>query len=129
MDWSNIYHFKQDEFRCKCGCGKADMDEEFMLRLDQMRMAAGFPFIVTSGYRCPDYNDQVSSTGRTGPHTTGKAADISARGHEALKIVDLALSHSMTGIGVAQKGGGRFIHLDCLVNGERGAPRPWIWSY
>jgi hypothetical protein len=40
----------------------------------------------------------------------------------------LALAKGFTGIGVQQKGGGRFIHLDNLPNGP-GQPRPTVWSY
>ena len=59
-------------------------------------------YIVSSGYRCPEYNDQVSSSGLTGPHTTGRAVDVVCSG-DALKIMELAIKHGMTGIGVSQK--------------------------
>jgi hypothetical protein len=43
-------------------------------------------------------------------------------------VLKLALEAGFTGIGVAQKGSGRFMHLDDLLNDE-GQPRPTIWSY
>lgn len=126
-DWAKLPNFSEHEFLCKCGCGRADMDPEFMDKLQAIRTAVGQPMKVNSGFRCPDYNAKVSSTGTAGPHTTGCAADISASGPLALKIVHLALMVGMTGIGVAQKGdhAKRFIHLDDS-NIHR---RPWIWSY
>jgi hypothetical protein len=33
-----------------------------------------------------------------------------------------------TGIGIAQKGEGRYVHLDDLPSVE-GQPRPTLWSY
>lgn len=83
---------------------------------------------VTSGYRCPKYNAQVSETGLGGPHTTGHAADFSIRGSEAYRLVGAAMRRGFTGVGVSQKGDSRFIHLDDLPITVT-SPRPRIWSY
>lgn len=82
---------------------------------------------VNSGARCPAYNNKVSGTGLTGPHTKG-AIDVGVRGDQALTVVRIALEEGFTGIGVSQKGDKRFIHLDDLPNAP-GQPRPTIWSY
>jgi hypothetical protein len=43
-------------------------------------------------------------------------------------VLRAALNAGFTGIGVKQKGKGRFIHLDDIEDsGDR--PRPWVWSY
>lgn len=105
------------------------MNKQFLEKMDALREKVGFPLIITSGYRSPQYNASVSSTGETGPHTTGKAADIAIRGHQAHALLKTALELGFTGIGISQKGESRFVHLDTLENGEQGAPRPWIWSY
>ena len=120
-------YFSMEELTCSCGCGRMEMDADFMARLVTLRRELGFPFPVTSGYRCPDYNDEISGTGRDGPHTTGKAVDIQVVGSEAHKLLGSALGAGITGIGVAQSGdhSGRFLHLDKLS----GPTRPWIWSY
>ena len=122
MDWSKVTHFKQSEFMCKCGCGKADMDEGFIKKLDAVREYLGFPLKINSGYRCPDYNNAVSSSGFNGPHTTGKAADIGISYGEARTALTTLCLH-FSGIAMMQKGEakGRFIHVDTL------APR--VWSY
>jgi uncharacterized protein YcbK (DUF882 family) len=96
--------------------------------LDRLREVYGKPLIVTSGYRCPQHNQRVSSTGPSGPHTTGLAVDLGVSGREAVTVLRLALSLGFTGIGVQQKGGGRFLHLD-MVPDSHGHKRPWIWSY
>lgn len=107
------------------GSGKFFMDYLFLRGLDDLRGKCGFPFIITSGYRTPEYNSKISTTGRTGPHTTGKAADIATRGNDARIVLANALEMGcFTGIGLNQKGDGRFIHLDTIERNE-----PLIWTY
>lgn len=85
------------------------------------------PMIVTSAYRCPEYNDEISSTGLNGPHTTGKAMDIKIYGSDALDLLHWSLYHGITGVGIKQSGNyeKRFIHLDTIQNDYR----PGIWTY
>lgn len=123
--WPN---FSEEELRCKCGCGRADMRPEFLDRLQDVRTAYGKPLTISSGFRCPDHNSKASHTGFGGPHTTGRAVDIAIRGHDAHALLSLALSHGFTGIGVSQKDASRFLHLDDLEDAAS-CPRPWIWSY
>jgi zinc D-Ala-D-Ala carboxypeptidase len=119
-------HFSDDELKCK-HCGEVHMDEEFMEVLEDIRNAFGKPMYVNSGYRCPVHNSNVSSTGPTGPHTTGKAIDIRIYGYDAYRLIGIAYSHGITGIGVNQKGpmGRRFVHLDIIHSDLR----PRVWSY
>ena len=126
-DWSKYRNFSRSEFECKCGCGQAEMSGAFMDLLQGLRNKCMFPLIISSGYRCPDHNDGVSSSGRTGPHTTGMACDISTSGVEAWTLLSHAVRTGMPGIGIKQHGTGRFIHLDMLSNNTH--PRPRVWSY
>ena len=123
MNWSSIRYFKEEEFRCKCGCGGAAMDETFVRMIDTLRHEYGRPLKVNSGYRCPNHNAKVSGTGMTGPHTTGKAVDLGVFGPDADRLLELAYKVGFNGKGINQKGvlGGRFIHLDMLDKR--------IWSY
>lgn len=126
-----LRYFKLSEFACKGGtcCGGRNLiDHAFVAELDELRHRCGFPFVISSGYRCPIHNSRVSSTGQSGPHTTGKAADIAVSHANAHKLLKLALDMNFTGIGVQQKGGSRFIHIDNLPN-SAGQPRPTVWSY
>lgn len=131
MIWNEIQFFRPAEFACKCGRCKSDgteMSLDVVNKLDQLRERMKIPLRVTSGYRCPDYNAQVSTTGRNGPHTTGRAADIAVAGPDAFRLVrHCTLGGWFTGIGVHQRGdhAKRFIHLDDLD----GDGRPWIWTY
>ena len=124
-------YFTVEELRCE-HCGEMHMDNTFMHRMVLLRRACSFPFIVTSGYRCPEYNNSISTTGLNGPHTTGRAMDIHVTGEEALEVVSKATAYGMTGVGIKQKGAynGRFIHLDDLEKDlSVGRTRPHIWTY
>lgn len=120
-------HFSHAELACKCGCNFLPA-QDFMDKVEALRVAVGFPMRVTSAARCPAHNARVSGTGRTGPHTTGRAIDLGVSHGQAHAVLSKALEMGFTGIGVQQKGGGRFIHLDDLPNAP-GQPRPTVWSY
>lgn len=134
-------HFSMEELTCQCGCGVMSMDNPFMQKLVKARKDCGFPFNVTSGYRCPEHNSKVSKTGKEGPHTTGQAVDIKTKGDEAHKIIDAAYMAGILnplgdddergGLGVKQHGthSNRFLHLDDLADDQTAGPRPWVWSY
>lgn len=127
MSWD---FFSQEEMTCTCDCDRVDMDDVFMSRLVLLRREAGFPFVVSSGFRCPEHNQRVSSSGTHGPHTTGQAVDICCSHKHAVWILEHAFALGFRGIGVSQKGPvkKRFLHLDDLAT-ARGRPRPHVWSY
>jgi uncharacterized protein YcbK (DUF882 family) len=123
MDWSKYPNFKADEFSCK-HCGQNKMQPEFMDKLQELRNLYGKPMKITSGYRCPKHPIEAAKKA-SGAHSTGLAADIGVDGGEAHKILSLAMQLGFTGIGVQQKGAGRFIHVDLV----KSPPRPNVWSY
>ncbi len=118
-------NFTREELACKCGCGQSIEDELFLYHLQRLREMFGEPMIVSSGFRCPQHNNNISSTGLTGPHTKA-AVDIKVSGPEAFRLMWLAISCGFEGIGINQKGEihQRFIHFDRLKNN-----RPRVWSY
>lgn len=126
-------HFNEDELRCHCGCGRMEFTDAAVEKLEALRVQFGRPIVVNSGYRCPEYNDRISHTGRGGPHTVTKGdnitVDVKVFGRDAYRLVDLAIGHGFTGIGVNQKGAhsGRFLHLDRSPHADH--PRPRVWSY
>lgn len=115
------------EWACK-GTGQILVDTEFLDLFERLRAQFGGPLPITSGYRSPAHNAAVSTTGTTGPHTTGRAVDVAIRGAAAYRLLGIALGLGYTGIGVSQTGPTRFMHLDTLDDGP-GSPRPTIWSY
>jgi uncharacterized protein YcbK (DUF882 family) len=122
---SEYHYFADDELTCRCGCGlgASAMSRAFMLRLEFLRKELGFPFPVTSAIRCSKHNVDVSSTGKNGIHTTGKAVDIAVDGEHKYELVKLAMFARFTGIGI----GRTFVHLDIGSPGKY--PRPRIWNY
>ncbi|HEY7823633.1 MAG TPA: D-Ala-D-Ala carboxypeptidase family metallohydrolase [Acidimicrobiia bacterium] len=124
-------HFTAPEFACQgqdCCKGRLKMDPDFIDLLDEMRHRCGFPWVISSGYRCPAHNSRVSSTGPTGPHTTGRAVDVAVSRAQAHEVARVAFDMGMTGIGFRQHGNQRFVHLDNLTEAD-GYPRPTIWTY
>ena len=126
MSWESPY-FSQDEMRCQCGCGSDGMNPEFMEKLTSLRADWGQPMVITSGYRCTQHPIEAKKA-KPGAHASGRAADIAIQGEDAYKLLCVALGHGFTGIGIQQKGSGRFLHVDDLTEDD-GFPRPTIWSY
>ena len=121
-------NFTTDEMACSC-CGKSDMDDEFMRILQSIRDEMQRPLKITSGFRCEEHNQRVSTTGKKGPHTFAKAADILISGADAMRLFTIAQKHGVSGVGMSQRGAHakRFVHLDILSPDE--GPRPTVWTY
>lgn len=125
---SRYFSYSTDPMLQCSHCRVRGMQADFLDRMDSLREAVGFPLRVSSGYRCPQHNATVSSTGPDGPHTTGRAVDLAVSHWQAHKVLTAAVALGFTGIGVKQHGSGRFIHLDDLAP-DVDRPRPTIWSY
>jgi zinc D-Ala-D-Ala carboxypeptidase len=123
MDWNKYPNFSAKEFDCS-HCGKNEMRADFMERLQALRNAYGKPMRITSGYRCPEHPIEAKKA-KPGSHASGCACDVGIDGPDAHQLLSIALQLGFTGIGVQQKGSGRFIHLDTLTSGLR----PTVWSY
>lgn len=124
MSWK---FFSLEEFACK-HCGVNLIQESFVDKLDTLREAFGKPLKVNSGYRCPEHNNAVSTTGLHGPHTTGRAVDFQLSGADAFDLMKVAFHLNIfMGVGVNQKGvqSSRFVHIDDLLTPSR----PGVWSY
>ena len=127
-------NFSVNEMMCHCGCGEDSMDMDFMDILQNIREDMNRPLKISSGVRCAEHNSVVSSTGIFGPHvprTAGtKASDILIAGADALRFIDTARKHGISGVGISQRGSHakRFVHIDTL-SADDGHPRPTVWTY
>lgn len=119
-------YFTHDELKCP-HCGANLMNDDFMERVNALRHHLGFPFKVTSAYRCKENELQKGRNGQS-VHTMGRAIDISVSHAQAYTLLRHAADYGFTGIGVNQKGNSRFIHLDDF-EGNDTQPRPHVWSY
>ena len=130
MDWSKIKYFTPDEFRCKYS-HEVHMDESFVMAIDELRRRYGKPLRITSGFRHRTKHPIEARKRTVGAHTTGKACDIGVSRGDAHHLLHLACEMGcFTGIGIQQKGGGRFLHHGIATTRDlKGTWRPNIWSY
>ena len=119
-------HFWEDEFRCRCqecrsGDGIVLVDEDFVKRLEKVRVKCDFPFEIRSGYRCPKKNASAGGKSKSA-HLLGKGADIFCNhSFQRWGIVRWAIKYGFTRIGI----GKNFVHLDI----DDSLPTPRIWTY
>ena len=123
MNWDNYPNFSEAEFTCS-HTGKCEMQASFMDKLQALRTAHGKAMTVTSGYRHETHPVEAAKD-RPGIHTMGLAVDSACGGADAYNIMRLAFELGFTGIGVAQSGRNRFLHLDTYTK----PPRSNVWSY
>ena len=115
---TTFQYFKLSDFNCQ-ETGENEMDPDFIMSLDKLREACGFPFIITSGYRSPRHSLEAKKS-VPGQHSGGIAADIRVDGGaQRWTIVTKAIEKGFTGIGVAKT----FIHVDRRVSS------PMLWTY
>lgn len=104
-------HFSYREFDCKCpnDCGYVGhkMDSEFLAKLERIRVLVDFPMIVTSGARCPSWNNKVGGSPKS-RHKKFDAADISCIDSVKRRMLIFAAIEEGLSVGVNSK----FIHLD-----------------
>ena len=123
-DWDPSWeNFKQEEFQCS-HCQALMIHSDIMDLLQEAREELG-PMSITSGYRCGVHNSLVSKTGLKGPHTTGKAVDISVRDSQHRKQLITYFAPIVTGLGIAKS----FIHIDLLNEEDGFEMRPNSWVY
>ena len=112
-------YFKLEEFACQ-ETGENEISEEFVHALDALRHEAGFPFVITSGYRSPSHSIEAKKA-VPGQHTTGRAADIAVSdGVQRYCLVAAAVKLGFSGIGIPKSG---FVHVDTRTT------TPVIWGY
>lgn len=101
----------------------------FMDWLDGVREAFGQPMAVSSGYRTPLHQFQLTGR-RRGAHVDGMAADILVQGEAAHRLLAIAMAHGVMGVGISQTGpmAKRYLHLDMWTRAPAGT-RPRVWSY
>ena len=122
-DWKEKWvNFSYDECKCSC-CGLVDVSSDLLDLLQEARNVLG-PLQLTSFYRCPSHNDNVSSTGPNGPHTTGKSVDIHVSNSQHRKKLIDYFTNKESGLGIAKS----FIHID-IISPEELSNRPNCWLY
>lgn len=76
--------FSEDEFACKCGCGKVEMVPAFVDKVDDIFTFLGWDNDrLLSGYRCPSHEKAIGGTGSN--HPKGFAVDVAVMTGQELK--------------------------------------------
>jgi uncharacterized protein YcbK (DUF882 family) len=120
--WDKYPNFTKSEFDCKA-TGENNMQHEFMEKLQAIRKDFGRGITVTSGFRSVKHPIEARKTHSNGEHTQGFCADIMCiTGADRFTLINLALKHGITRIGVAKT----FLHLGI---GGKGLPNNVIWEY
>lgn len=117
-DWDVFTNFSRSEFECPC-CGEALMQHHHVAKIQSMRSYLGHPIIVTSGYRCLEYNKSIGGSPR---HPSGLATDMFMANERLDAALAYVLQHFL-GVGVRRHGPHhrRFIHADDYEKG--------FWTY
>ena len=115
-------YFTRDEFDSPDLPGSgAQMQPEFLQKLDEARHIAGVPFIINSGVRSQAWNQRVNGS-KGSSHLTGWAADIQATTSNRRYLVLSALIRvGFRRIGIADT----FIHVDM----DPDKPQNVSWLY
>lgn len=103
----DLKYFSKDEFVMGANNVFDHMNEEFLLKLDNLRHESKKPILITSSYRSPEYNKKVG--GSTGSmHLFGRAVDITCPNSTyRAAIMKTALSQGLT-VGVMKDA----LHID-----------------
>ena len=102
------------------GDGYRNVQPEVWTKLTIVARRMSKTFTINSGYRSPQYNDQVGGA-KNSSHKSGLAIDVSMSGMSDEDIRKFIRTASQEGfMGVAYYSGSNFVHLDM------GARRSWL---
>lgn len=127
-EWSDIKYFKPEEFDSPDLKGSGiNMNYDFMIALDKLRIAVGRPFYITSGYRTLSHNSSLLEQGyqavNDSAHIKGLACDIACTDNDMrYKILFNALNCGFKRIGIASS----FIHVD--IDNDKAQEVVWVYK-
>ena len=101
-------HFKLSEFACPY-CKKVMLHPKLLAKLTELRKILERPVHITSGYRCPKYNQEAGGV-ISSYHCIGLAADIVVKDIELITLLEICENLDFSGIGFYEKR--HFLHLD-----------------
>ena len=97
-----------------------NMNESFLMRLDEAREYAGIPFIINSAYRSPQHPESIKNP--TSSHIKGLAVDISAKDSRTRGLIlDALRAVGFNRIGIAKT----FIHVD--IDYDKSQNVTWVY--
>jgi uncharacterized protein YcbK (DUF882 family) len=111
-------NFKQEEFKCKCGCGEMNISNTIPLLCQLVRDKFRQPVTVVSGCRCEKHNTNVggAKNSQHKPDDEGMchAVDLKVKGVEpkiVYEFIDGLFPNSL-GLGVYKS----WVHIDDRID-------------
>jgi len=101
-------HFRLSEFACPC-CNLVMLHPKLLAKLVELRNILERPVYITSGYRCPRYNQKIGGVVNS-YHRIGLAADIKVKDISLIELLEICENIGFGGIGFYEKK--NFLHLD-----------------
>ncbi|MHC2994882.1 MAG: DUF882 domain-containing protein [Candidatus Atribacteria bacterium] len=101
-------HFRLSEFACPC-CKRVMLHPRLLKNLVKLRCILEKQVYITSGYRCPEYNQKVGGVVNS-YHLIGLAADIKVKDINLIELLEVCEDIDFAGIGFYEKK--NFLHLD-----------------
>ena len=106
-------NFNSSEFECSCSrCKEVKIDMDHVRKLQKLRDDLGAAIHITSGYRCPEHNEEIGGA-ENSQHKYGTATDIKVSGMDASEVAD-ACEH-FNGLGRYDT----FTHVDSRTSKAR----------
>ena len=113
-------NFNLEEYACKCGCGRADIKDELVHKIQEVRDILGRSIRINSGFRCSRHNGNIGAS-ETSSHIGGWAADLQTKGSAARYELLTAVMQVFDRVGIAKN----FIHVDVDATKTAGV----VWTY
>ena len=114
-------NFNRSEFACKCKCGKDDIKEELVIKIQLIRDQLGRSIRINSGIRCEQHNANTKAKPGSS-HIGGWAADLGYAGSaERYELIEAAVG-VFNRVGIAKT----FIHVD--VDPNKSPRVVWLYS-
>ena len=111
-------NFTAEEFNCPC-CGEVIINGHLVNMLQAARDRAAIAFVITSGYRCENWN-RILGGAEDSSHLSGMAVDIATETlNQRFIILKAVLAAGFRRIGVYM----RHIHVD--IDGTK--PEDLVW--
>lgn len=115
-------YFKEDEFKCNCGCG-LDVVDEVKFIAHGVRVDTKRPYVSTSGARCEKWNTKVGGS-PTSSHPKGIADDVKFfDSNHKFEIIASLIKRGVTRIGINENK--KFIHWDI----DKDKPQKVLFKY
>ena len=116
----DIRNFKVDEFVCP-HCGEVLIDPNLVVLLQEFRDRIGRPVVITSAYRCEEYNKAIGGVPNSA-HIRGYAVDVAIPDSGfRYALIEFLTKSGITRFGIAED----FVHFDL----DPDKPQGVVWVY